>query len=110
MISSFRSSILLVAAGVLGLASLATAPAALAAPSAPAATATATLPEYVEITRSGTTFSAYTSPDESTWTLVPGSTVTLANLSGSLLRGFAVTSHNTGQFSTAVFNSVVTSP
>ncbi len=69
-----------------------------------------TLPEYVRITRAGTTFSAYTSPDGVTWTLVPGSAVSLANLSGALLRGFAVTSHNTGQLSTVVLNSVVTTP
>ena len=41
---------------------------------------------------------------------MPGSTQTLANLSGRLLRGFAVTSHNTGQLGTAVFNSVATTP
>jgi outer membrane protein assembly factor BamB len=69
-----------------------------------------TVPLYVKIARSGTSYSAYTSPDGSTWTLVPGSTVTLANLAGSLLEGFAVTSHNTGQFSTVVYNSVVTTP
>jgi outer membrane protein assembly factor BamB len=73
-------------------------------------TTTGTAPVYVEIVRSGTTYSAYTSPDGSTWTLVPGSTVTLANLTGSLLEGLAVNSHNTGQYSTVVYNSLVTSP
>jgi hypothetical protein len=66
-------------------------------------------PEYLEIVRSGTTYTAYTSPDGSTWTPVPGSTVTLANLSGSLLEGLAVNSHNTGQYSTVVYNSLATS-
>jgi hypothetical protein len=73
-------------------------------------TTAGTLPAYVRITRTGATFSASTSPDGVTWTTVPGSTVSLANLSGALLRGFAVTSHNTGQLSTAVLNSLVTTP
>ena len=69
-----------------------------------------TVPVYVKIVRSGTTYSAYTSPDGSTWTLVPNSTKTLANLTGGLLEGFAVTSHNTGQLGTVVYNSVATTP
>jgi hypothetical protein len=73
-------------------------------------TTTGTVPLYLEITRSGTTYSAYTSPDGVTWTLVPGSAVTLASLSGSLLEGLAVTSHNTAQYSTVTYSSLVTSP
>jgi hypothetical protein len=34
----------------------------------------------------------------------------MAGLSGALLRGFAVTSHNTGQISTVVMNSAATTP
>ena len=68
-----------------------------------------TVPLYLEIVRAGTTYTASTSPDGSTWTPVPGSTVTLANLSGSLLEGLAVNSHNTGQYSTVVYSSLVTS-
>ena len=74
------------------------------------ATTTGTAPVYLQITRTGTTFSAATSTDGVTWTLVPGSTKSMAGLSGALLRGFAVTSHNTGQLSTAVMNSVATTP
>lgn len=74
------------------------------------ATTLGTVPVYVKIVRSGTTYSAYTSPDGGTWTLVPGSTQTLASLTGGLLDGFAVTSHNTGQYSTAGYNSVVATP
>ena len=69
-----------------------------------------TVPTYLEITRTGTTFSAYTSSDGTTWTAVAGSTQSLANLSGTLLRGFAVSSHNTGQIGTADFSSVQVSP
>jgi outer membrane protein assembly factor BamB len=71
---------------------------------------TGTVPVYLEITRTGTTFSAFTSTDGSSWTVVPGSTVTIAGLSGSLLRGFAVTSHDTGNLSTVVYDTVVTMP
>jgi outer membrane protein assembly factor BamB len=74
------------------------------------ATTTGTAPVYLQITRTGTTFSAATSTDGVTWTLVPGSTKSMAGLSGALLRGFAVTSHNTGQLSTVVMNSVATTP
>ena len=63
-------------------------------------------PLYLSITRSGTTFSASTSPDGVTWTPVAGSSVPLSGLSGSLLAGMAVTSHNTSQLATAVFNAV----
>ena len=50
-------------------------------------------PTWVKITRSGTTYSGYTSPDGVTWTLIPGSTVTIAALTGTLDAGLAVTSH-----------------
>jgi hypothetical protein len=54
-----------------------------------------TAPAYLKVTRSGTTFTAYTSADGVTWTLIPGSTATLT-LSSSLLAGLAVTSHHSG--------------
>jgi len=71
---------------------------------------TGTVPVYLKITRTGTTFTAYTSPDGTTWTVVPSSTVTIAGLTGSLLRGFAVTSHDTGNLSTVDYDTVVTAP
>jgi hypothetical protein len=67
-------------------------------------------PVYLQVTRTGTTFSAATSPDGVTWTPVVGSTVTLANLSGALLRGFAVTSHSNGNLGTTVFDTLTTTP
>ena len=54
-----------------------------------------TAPAYLKITRSGSTFTAYTSPDGVTWTLIPGSAATLT-LGSSLLAGLAVTSHHSG--------------
>src|SRR5436305_7329494 len=67
---------------------------------------TLTIPIYLMVARAGTTFSAYTSSDGNTWTLVPGSSVTLANLTGTLLAGIAATSHNTTKLSAVVFNTV----
>lgn len=71
---------------------------------------TGTVPVYLKITRAGTTFSAWTSPDGTNWTIIPGSTVTVGALTGTLLRGFAVTSHDTGNLSTVTYNSVQTVP
>lgn len=65
-----------------------------------------TLPIYLRITRSGTTFAAATSPDGTTWTTVANSTVTIASLTGSLLSGMAVTAHNSTQLSSATFDTV----
>ena len=62
-------------------------------------------PTYLEVARSGGIYSAYSSPDGATWTLVPGSTVNLG-LTGTVLAGLAVTSHNWGVLSTATFDTV----
>jgi len=66
-----------------------------------------TAPQWLKVTRSGTTFSASTSSDGVTWTVVPGSTITAPALSGTLLSGLAVTSHDTSQLVTAMFDSLV---
>ena len=65
---------------------------------------------FLQITRTGTTFSAATSPDGNNWTPVANSTVDIPSLGGSLLSGLAVTSHDTGNLSTVVANSVVVTP
>jgi hypothetical protein len=52
-----------------------------------------TVPAYLEIARSGTTFTAYTSTDGATWTPVPNSTIVLNGLSGAILAGLAAASH-----------------
>ncbi len=64
------------------------------------------VPQYLKVTRSGNTFTAYTSPDGVTWTLIPGSTFTV-NLPTSLLAGLAVTSHNTSTTSTVTIKNVI---
>jgi hypothetical protein len=64
-----------------------------------------TVPAYLRVERSGTTFTAYTSADGATWTLVPGSTVTL-NVSGPMLQGLAVSSHNSTALCTVTMDAV----
>jgi hypothetical protein len=68
--------------------------------------ATTAAPIYVRIVRAGTVFSAATSTDGTTWTTVPGSSVTVAGLSGSILAGLAVTSHVTNSLGSVVFDTV----
>lgn len=64
-------------------------------------------PIYLQVQRAGSTLTAYTSSDGSTWTLVPGSSVTL-NLTGTVLAGLAVTSHDPTKLNTATFDTVST--
>ena len=64
-----------------------------------------TAPTYLKVTSSGGSFSAYSSTDGVTWTLITGSTVTFTT-TYPLLAGLAVTSHNGGALSTATFNTV----
>ena len=66
------------------------------------------LPVYLEVQRNGNTFSAYTSTNGTTWTLVPGSTVTVT-VTGAMLEGLAVTSHDAAALSTVTMGSVIPS-
>ncbi len=66
-----------------------------------------TVPAYLQVQRTGSTFTAYTSSDGTTWTLIPGSSVTLS-LTGTLLAGMAVTSHTLTKVNTATFNAAST--
>ena len=69
-------------------------------------TAPGTVPAYLKVSRVGTTFSAYTSADGVTWTLVPNSTITIGGLSGPLLQGLSDTSHNGGSLCTVTMDAV----
>src|SRR6266480_4377878 len=64
-----------------------------------------TVPAYLMVARSGNTYTAYTSTNGTTWTVVSGSSVTL-NTSGSVLAGLAVTSHDASALSTVTFDTV----
>jgi hypothetical protein len=64
-----------------------------------------TTPAWLKITWSGSTFTAYTSADGLTWTLIPGSTINLS-LGTALLAGLAVTSHHSGTLGTVVMSGV----
>ena len=66
-----------------------------------------TVPIYLQVQRAGNTFTAYTSSDGSTWTLIAGSSVTLS-LTGTLLAGMAVTSHTLTKVNTATFDAAST--
>jgi len=63
-------------------------------------------PYWVRIVRAGDTFSGYSSPDGNTWTLIGTTTIAMAT---QAYVGLAVTSHDEGTLSTAVFENVTIS-
>ena len=66
---------------------------------------TGTVPTYLAVGRTSNSYTAYTSNDGITWTPVAGSSVTLS-MSGPVLAGMAVTSHNASALSTVTFDTV----
>jgi len=64
-------------------------------------------PVYLQVQRTGTTYTASTSSDGATWTPVPGSSVALGP-TGTWLAGMAVTSHTVDKINTATFGAVIT--
>jgi hypothetical protein len=66
---------------------------------------TGSTPAYLKITKSGNTYTAYTSADGVSWTLIPGSSVTVG-LGSGLLAGLAVTSHHSGALCTVTVDGV----
>jgi hypothetical protein len=64
-----------------------------------------TAPYWVKLVRLGNTFTAFTSPNGSTWTQT-GSTVTIP-MAGTVLVGLAVTAHNNTQLNTATFGNFI---
>src|SRR5262249_4358608 len=61
-------------------------------------------PSWVKLVRSGNNFTAYSSPDGTSWTQIGTSAVTMA---ASVKAGLAVTAHSNSDLNTAVFNSVL---
>lgn len=66
------------------------------------------VPIYIKVGRSGTTYTAYTSSDGGArWTAVTGSSRTMSNLSGTVQLGLAVTAHAaSGATGTAIFDQL----
>ncbi len=60
---------------------------------------------YLKVERSGNIFSAYTSKDDVTWTLIDGSNIEVDS-TGTMLAGLAVTSHNPGALRVVTFDTV----
>jgi hypothetical protein len=60
-------------------------------------------PQWLRLVRDGDVFTGYTSTDATTWTVVGSTTVVM---DGDVRAGLAVTSHNTAQRSTAVFDGL----
>jgi hypothetical protein len=66
-----------------------------------------TAPYWVRLVRSGSTFTAYASPDGSTWTEVGSDTISMGS---TIDVGLAVTSHLDGTLATATFDHVTVGP
>jgi hypothetical protein len=65
----------------------------------------ATLPYWLKVSRSGSTFSSYTSSDGVSWTpLGPSQTITMGQ---SVYVGLAVTGSSTSALATATFDNVL---
>jgi len=62
-----------------------------------------TAPYWVRLSRVGNAFTGYQSADGATWQLVGSATITMG---ANVFIGLAVTSHNDGVLSTAVFDNV----
>jgi hypothetical protein len=62
-----------------------------------------TAPQWVRLTREGTTVSAYRSADGTAWTLMGSETLAMGS---TISVGLAVTSHDTGATGVATFDSV----
>ena len=65
--------------------------------------AATTAPYWVRVTRTGSTFRAYQSPDGSNWTLIGSATM---NMTATIYVGLAVTSHADGAVATGTFTGV----
>ena len=66
-------------------------------------TSSASLPYWVEVTRSGNTFTEYISPDDVNWTQMVTETISMAQ---NVYVGLAVTSQSTSALDTATFDNV----
>jgi RHS repeat-associated protein len=67
----------------------------------------ASLPYWVEVTRSGNTFTGYISPDDVNWVQIVSETISMAQ---NVYIGLAVTNNSTSALGTATFDNVSISP
>jgi hypothetical protein len=63
----------------------------------------ATAPRWVRLVRSGSTFTAYSSTNGTSWTTVGSDTISMSN---SVIVGLAVTAHNNAALNTSTFDNV----
>jgi hypothetical protein len=78
------------------------------APAPSAACGNGTAPVWIRVSRKGSTFTGYCSPDGSSWTLVGSAS---ASMSATVQMGLAVTSHLDGTLAAGTFDSVsITTP
>jgi hypothetical protein len=66
---------------------------------------TGTTPAWLKITRTGNTYTAYTSTNGTSWTLIAGSAITI-NLGSNMRVGMAVTSHAQGVLGSVTMSGV----
>ena len=64
-------------------------------------------PQWVKVVRSGSTFSGYSSPNGSTWTLIGSQSI---SMSSSVYIGLAVNSHNDGVLCAVTFDNITATP
>ena len=64
-----------------------------------------TAPTYLMVGRAGSTYTAYTSSNGTTWTAVTGSSMALT-MSGPVLAGLAATSHNSNAMGIVTYDTV----
>ena len=69
--------------------------------------ALAAAPYWVRLDRSGSTFTAYQSPDGATWTLVGTDTIPMGT---TVYIGLGVSSHTTTATATGTFDNVTVAP
>ncbi len=71
-----------------------------------ATTVNGAVPVFLKVSRTGSSFSAYTSADGAHWVVLQNSTVTINALNGPALAGLAVTAHNLIDAGTVTYRAV----
>lgn len=64
-------------------------------------------PVFLKLEKNGATFQAFTSTDGVRWSLIPGSTRDLPEMTGELMAGMAVSSHDDTELGSASFEHLI---